>query len=264
MTIHTAARIQTQNPHFFTALETRIASLQAAGQDIIRLDAGSPDLPPAPHILEALVQTAALPTAHGYQGLRGTPGLRRAWAEMYQRCYRVELDPEREVLPLMGSKEGIFNLTQACIEPGDVVLGPDPGYMTYPRAASFAGGEYHPLPLLPENQYLPDLQSVPAETLKHARMLWLNYPHNPTAATATGEFLQQALAFARQHHLLLCSDAAYTQVTFDGYQPPSLMSLPGAREVAVEFNSLSKSHNMAGWRQGVAVGNPAAIEALFR
>ncbi len=262
--IHTASRIQTLNAHFFATLDARIAHFQSTNRNIIRLDAGSPDLPPAPHILDALKQAISFPDAHGYQSHRGTPGLRRAWVEMYRRCYGADLDPEQEVLPLMGSKEGIFNLTLACIEPGDVVLGPDPGYMTYQRATLFAGGEFYPLPLLAENRYLPDLQAIPPEILDRARMLWINYPHNPTAAVAPFEFLAEAVAFASQHNLLLCHDAAYTQVVFDGYRAPSLMSVSGAEQVAVEFNTLSKSHNMAGWRLGAAVGNPEALNALFR
>ncbi len=262
--IQTASRIRSMNAHFFAALETKINRLQADGLDIIRLDTGSPDLPPAPPILQALSQAAARPDVHGYQSYRGTPPLRQAWAEMYRGVYQVDLDPETEILPLMGSKEGIFNLTQAFIEPGDVVLAPDPGYMTYLRAAQFAGGELYLLPLLPERAYLPDLHAVPDQILKHAKLFWLNYPHNPTAATAPVEFFQEAVEFARQHNLLLCHDAAYTQVTFDGYRAPSLLSVLGAQEVAVEVNTLSKSHNMAGWRVGAAVGNIAALGALYR
>jgi len=221
MMLHTASRLQTLDTHFFSEVETRIAQLKAAGQDIIRLDIGSPDLPPAAHILEALSRAAASPEAHGYQSSRGTHSLRMAWAEMYQRAYGVLLDPEREVLPLMGSKEGIFHLVQACIDPGDVVLGPDPGYMTYRRAALFAGGEYYPLPLLPDAQYLPDLHTIPGKVLRRTRMLWINYPNNPTAATAPTEFLARVVEFACDHHLLLCHDAAYTQVSYDGYSAPS-------------------------------------------
>ncbi len=259
-----AERIQSLQAHFFARLDDQLARLKAAGRDIIRLDAGSPDMPPAAHITEALALAASSSSAHGYQNMRGTPELRQAWAEMYQRCYGVTLDPEGEVLPLLGSKEGIFHLMQACIGPGDVVLGPDPGYMTYLRATNFAGGDYYALPLLPENHYLPDLQAIPSEVLRHARVLWLNYPHNPTAATAPADFLEQTVEFAREHKLLLCHDAAYTQVTFDGYRAPSLLSVAGAREVAVEFNSLSKSHNMAGWRMGAALGHPEALRALHQ
>lgn len=261
---HTASRIQRLAPPFFSSLEDRIAHLESSGQAVIRLDAGSPDLPPAPHILEALSRAISSDDAHGYQSNRGIRLLRQAWSEMYQRCYGVELDPELEILPLMGSKEGIFHLIQACVEPGDVVLGPDPGYMTYRRAALFAGGEYYSLPLLAAKHYLPDLHAIPTSILARARLLWINYPHNPTSAIATLEYLSDAVDFTRKHSLLLCHDAAYTQVTFDGYRAPSLLAIPGAKDVAVEFNSLSKSHNMAGWRLGAAVGNADILQALYR
>ncbi len=250
--------------NFFANIEAHIAAMQAEGCDILRLDIGSPDLPPHPSVIEALAETARQPGSHGYQPHTGQPGLRQAWAEMYRRQYAVELDPQGEIVPLLGSKEGIFHLIQACIDPGDVVLGPDPAYMTYERGTLFAGGQFYPLPLLPQNGFLPDLDSVPVEVLKRAKMLWLNYPNNPTAAVATSEFFARAVEFARRHDLLLCHDAAYTQVVFDGYHAPSLLEIPGAKEVAVEINSLSKSHNMAGWRVGAAAGSRQALAALFR
>jgi LL-diaminopimelate aminotransferase len=249
--------------HFFAGLNSRIRELQIQDKDVIRLDVGSPDLPPGPEIIEALSRSAAHPDHHGYQPYRGPQELREAWAGMYQRLYEVKLDPESEIMPLMGSKEGIFNLVMASIDPGEVVLIPDPGYLTYDRATLFAGGEPVYLPLLPENDFLPEMQNIPEHILKRAKMLWLNYPNNPTAATANLDFFRDAVAFARQHDLLVCHDAAYTQVTYDGYQAPSIMQVPGAKEVAVEFNTLSKSHNMAGWRTGVAVGNSSALQSLY-
>jgi LL-diaminopimelate aminotransferase len=213
--------------------------------------------------LEALSRAAGRAEAHGYQAHNGTDKLRSAWAEMYARLYRVGLDPQREVLPLLGSKEGIFHLPLAVIDPGDVVLVPDPGYITYTQGALFAGGEPFTLPLLPERGYLPDLASIPEDILKRARLLWLNYPSNPTAATASLEFFTEAVAFAREHDLLVCHDAAYSQVSFDGFQPPSLLQAPGAKEIAVEFNTLSKSHNMAGWRVGAALGSPEVLRSLY-
>ena len=175
----------------------------------------------------------------------------------------VALDTESEILPLMGSKEGIFHLSQAFLDPGDVALIPDPGYVTYAAGANFAGAEAWFMPLLPENSYLPDFSAIPGEILRRAKLLWLNYPNNPTAATAPKEFLAEAVRFARQHDLLLCHDAAYAQVGFAGYRPPSVMEIPAAKETAIEFNSLSKSHNMAGWRVAAAVGNAPALKALF-
>ncbi|MEJ2305098.1 MAG: aminotransferase class I/II-fold pyridoxal phosphate-dependent enzyme [Anaerolineales bacterium] len=256
-------RMRSLAPHFFAGLNACIQELRAAGHDVIRLDVGSPDLPPAAPIIEALAHSAASPDRHGYQPHRGPGALRAAWAQMYARLYGLKLDPETEIVPLLGSKEGIFNLVMACIDPGDLVLIPDPGYVTYTRATLFAGGEPYYLPLLPELGYVPDLDAIPPEILRRARMLWLNYPNNPTAATATLEFFTDAIALGEQHDLLVCHDAAYTQVTYDGYQAPSILQAPGAKAVAVEFNTLSKSHNMAGWRVGAAIGQVQALRSLY-
>ncbi len=249
--------------HFFAGLSIRLTALRSQGIDIIRLDEGAPDLPPAPHIIEALVRSARQPDAHSYQPASGIPGLRQAWSEMYQRIYGVNVDPEREVLPLIGSKEGIVHVPLAFINPGDVVLVPNPGYITYTRGTRLAGGEPYYLALQPERDFLPDLEAVPEEILGRAKLLWLNYPNNPTSATASLEFFAAVVAFAQRHKLIVCHDAAYTQVTFDGYHAPSLLELPGAREVCVEFNTLSKSHNMAGWRVAALIGNAEVIKAMY-
>jgi len=259
----TAGRMSHLTPHFFSGLSTRIQVLQAEGRDIIRLDEGAPDLPPAPHILEALYSSASRPDAHSYQPHRGPRSLREAWAEMYRREYDVELHPADEIVPLLGSKEGIFHLNLAFVEPGDIVLVPDPGYVTYTRGALITGGEVHRMPLPPERGYLPDLDALPPEVLECAKLMWLNYPNNPTAAVANLEFFSQAVELARQYGFLLCHDAAYMQVAFDGERPPSLLQAPGAKDVAVEFNTLSKSHNMAGWRTGALLGNAEAVRALY-
>jgi LL-diaminopimelate aminotransferase len=249
---------------FFAALEPKIEALQAAGKDVIRLDEGSPDLPPAPPIIAALAHSASSASNHSYQPHRGPETLRSAWADMYRRVYGVNLDVFSEIVPLLGSKEGIFHLSAAFLNPGDVSLIPDPGYMTYTRGALFSGAEPYFMPLRLENQFLPDLQAIPASVLRRAKLLWLNYPNNPTAAVAPREFFAGAVAFARQHDLLLCHDAPYTQITFDNYHAASLLEIEGAKDVAVEFNSLSKSHNMAGWRVGALVGNPQALKTFFR
>jgi LL-diaminopimelate aminotransferase len=258
-----AQRMELFSEHFFAGLNIRVAALQAQGCDVIRLDEGSPDLPPAPHIIEALSRTAEQPDTHGYQPHRGFAELRQAWAGMYQRLYGVSLDPESEILPLLGSKEGIFHLPLAFVEPGSIVLVPNPGYITYTRGARLAGGELYYLPLLHERGFLPDLQAVPREVVRRAKILWLNYPNNPTAATVSLDFFADAVAFAREHNLLLCHDAAYAQVTFNGYRVPSLLEVPSAKEVCVEFNTLSKSHNMAGWRVAALIGNAAVIKAMY-
>jgi LL-diaminopimelate aminotransferase len=257
-----AERMKHLSEHFFAALGTRLAAMHADGIDVIRLDEGAPDLPPAGHIIDALTQAARRDDYHSYQSHRGPAALRAAWAEMYWREHQVELDPDTEILPLLGSKEGIFHLAQAYVQPGDVVLAPDPGYITYTRGTLMAGAEMVPLPLLAERSYLPDFSAIPADVLQRARLLWLNYPNNPTAAVATEAFFAQAVEFARRHNLLLCHDAAYTLVTFDGKPAPSLLRVQGAKEVAVEFNTLSKSHNMAGWRVAALVGNAQVVRAM--
>lgn len=258
-----AQRIDPLTDHFFVDLNTRILNLRARGKDVIRLDIGSPDLPPADHIIEVLARSAATSGHHGYQPHNGSKELRESWAGLYQRLYQVDLDPEAEIIPLIGSKEGIFNLVMSCVDPGDLVLIPDPGYLTYTRATLFAGGEPYYFTLEPERDFTPDLSQIPVEVLERARMIWLNFPNNPTSATVDLEFFEQLISIARQYEFLVCHDAAYAQVTYDGYQAPSLLQVPGAVEVAVEFNTLSKSHNMAGWRVGAALGNPTALKSLY-
>ena len=250
-------------PNFFAPLDETIAKLDSAGADVIRLDIGSPDLAPAPHIVKALSRGASRLDSHGYQSHRGTPALREAWGEMYQRVFGVSLDTEIEIQPLLGSKEGVFHLSLALLNPGDFALIPDPGYQTYAQGAMFAGAEPFNMPLLPENDFLPDLSAIPAEVAQQAKILWLNYPNNPTAAIAPLDFFIEAIDFCRRYNILLCHDAAYTQVTFNGYRAPSVLQVPEAQEIAIEFNTLSKSHNMAGWRSGVAVGQAEALSALL-
>jgi len=259
-----AARLDRLTTQFFASLDVKMAALQADGKDVIRLDVGSPDLPPAEHIVQALSRSAAQPDNHGYQAHKGPPSLRQAWAGMYQRLYGVHLDPENEIIPLLGSKEGIFHIILALVDAGDIVLIPDPGYLTYTQATLLAGGEPYYLPLLPENRYLPQFEAIPASIASRAKILWLNYPNNPTAATAPLDFFTQAVEFAHHYEVLLCHDAAYSQVTFDGYTAPGLLQIPQAVEVSIEFNTLSKSHNMAGWRVGAALGNATALRNLHK
>ncbi len=259
-----AERLNRLTTQYFACLNAKIVALQAEGADVIRLDIGSPDLPPPPEVIAALVNSAAQPDHHGYQSHNATQALRQAWADLYQRLYGVTLDPDREILPLLGSKEGIFHLTLALVNPGEVVLIPDPGYLTYTQSALLAGGEPYYLPLQPECHFLPDLEAIPEAIARRAKILWLNYPNNPTAAVAPREFFAQAAAFARHYDVLLCHDAAYSRVTFEGYLAPSPLQIPGAREVVIEFNSLSKSHNMAGWRVGAVLGQAEALGALYK
>ena len=262
--VRTSARMAKINPLFFAGLETKIAKMKAEGRDVIRLDVGSPDLPPAEFIIDALSESARLPESHGYQSHKGPLALREAWAEMYERVYQVDLNPETEILPLLGSKEGIFHLIQAYVQPGDAVLEPDPCYITYDRGTIYAGGDIVKLPLTAESNYLPVFETLSPEILRRAKVLWLNYPNNPTTAVASRAFFEKAVAFAHRNNLLLCHDAAYTQVTFEVENAPSILEIRGAKEIAVEFNSLSKSHNMAGWRSGALVGNPEVVSELYR
>ncbi len=261
--ITNAKRMGNLAPQFFSALNEEIAALREKGADVIRLDVGSPDMPPAPHIIQKLSETAWRADVHGYQPHRGPQTLREAWAAMYQRVHQVELDADEEIIPLLGSKEGIFHLTMALVNPGEVVLIPDPGYLTYTQSTVFAGGEPYYMPLSIDRDYLPDLDAIPANILQRAKLMWLNYPNNPTAAIGTREFFAEAVDFAKQNGLLLCHDAAYSQVTFTGSPAASILEILNAREVSIEFNSLSKTYNMAGWRMGAAAGNSQALRTLL-
>ncbi len=250
-------------PNPFADLNTRIDELRSEGADIIRLDIGSPDLPPPDEVIETLSRSARDPHHHGYQSHQGTQALRQAWADNYYHHYGLVINP-RNVLPLLGSKEGIFHLSQALLNPGDVVLVPDPGYQTYTQGALLAGAETFPVPLRGRNAYLPNFQAIPPDVAERAKLLWLNYPNNPTGAVAPLGFFSQAVNFCHDHGILLCHDAAYIRIAFEGYLPPSVLQVPGAEEVAIEFNTLSKSHNMAGWRVGAAVGSPEVLSALLK
>lgn len=262
--MNVAERIENLPPYIFAKLGNRIREMMAAGKDVIRLDIGSPDLPPPDALIETMYASARKPGNHGYAGYYGIPELREAIASYYQRRFGVTLDPGKEIVSLIGSKEGIANVALAFVDPGQVVLVPDPGYPTYTMGTLLAGGVPYRLPLLAEAGFLPDMEAIPEEVARAAKILWLNYPNNPTGATASLAFFEEAVAFARRHELLICHDNPYCDVTFDGYMPPSLLEVPGAKEISLEFNSLSKTYNMAGWRVGMAVGSAKAIEALAR
>ena len=230
--------------------------------DIIRLDMGSPDLPPADFIIDELVESARRPDTHGYSPMGGTVSYRKAVADYYLNRFDVSLNPQSEVLALVGSKEGLFNLCQVMLNPGDVSLVPDPGYPVYSAGSTIAGAEIYRMPLLRENAFLPDLDAIPEAVARRAKLLWLNYPNNPTGATAPYQFFQKAVEFAREYQVVIANDAPYMDICFDNYKAPSIMQIPGAKDVAVEFNSLSKTYNMAGWRLGMVVGNPQIIGYL--
>ena len=260
--IRPAARVANLPPNFFLVLNKKIARAKASGIDVIRMDMGSPDLPPAPFIIETLQRSAEQPSHHGYMPFGGLPEYREAWAHFYGRRFGVELDPSSELCGLLGSKEGIFKLAMAYVDPGDVVLVPDPGYATYTAGAQFAGGEIVHMPLTAANRFLPDFSAVPADALRRAKLMWLNYPNNPTGAVASLEFFSAAVSLAREHGFLLAHDAPYTEITYGGYVAPSLLQVPGAKDVAVEFHSLSKTANMGGWRVGVMCGSAEAVKTM--
>ncbi|MGH2593486.1 MAG: aminotransferase class I/II-fold pyridoxal phosphate-dependent enzyme [Anaerolineae bacterium] len=257
-----STRLKTLAPYPFAGLERRIAEMTASGKDVIRLDIGSPDQPPASEIVDALARSARNPAHHGYAGYYGRPELRQAMANYYARRFGVTLDPKTDLLPLIGSKEGIYNLAFAYLDAGDVALIPGLGYPTYTAGTQLAGADAYVMSLQSGAGWTPDLDAIPADVLKRAKIMWLNYPNNPTTALVSMAFLARAVEFARKHNLLLAHDNPYADVCFDGYVAPSVLQAPGAKEVAVEFNSLSKSHNMGGWRVGMVAGQVEAVAAL--
>jgi LL-diaminopimelate aminotransferase len=257
-------RLDRLPPYLFVEINRKIAEKKARGEDIISFAIGDPDMPTPSNIIDELCRAARDPANHRYPETAGLPELRQAVAEWYQRRFDVSLDTEKEVLPLIGSKDGVGHISFCFIDPGDIALVPDPGYPVYSISTLLAGGEPYFLPLTERNNFLPELEVIPRSTVKKAKLLWLNYPNNPTGAVADIDFFQKAVHFALDNNLAICHDAPYTEVTFDGYRPPSLMQIPEAREVGIEFHSLSKTYDMTGWRIGMAVGNTKMIDALFR
>lgn len=255
-------RLEKLPPYLFVEISRKIAEKRAQGVRVISFAIGDPDIPTPPHIIEALREAALDPSNHRYPETEGLPELRRAIAAWYRRRFGVDLNPEEEVLPLIGSKEGIGHVALCLIDPGDVALVPDPAYPVYAMGTVIAGGQPYYLPLREENDFLPDLTQVPEEVARRAKVLWINYPNNPTGAVADLAFFREVVAFARRYDLVVCHDAPYTEVAFDGYRPPSFLEVPGAKEVGIEFHSFSKSYNMTGWRIGMAVGNARLIRAL--
>jgi len=259
-----AKRIENLPPYLFVEISRKIAEKKAKGEEVFSFAIGDPDIPTPPHIIEKLCQAAKDRANHRYPESDSLPELRQAVANWYERRFSVSLDPDKEVLPLIGSKEGIAHIAFCFIDSGDIALVPDPGYPVYSVSTMLAGGEPYYLPLKEEEDFLPNLDIIPEHVLKKAKLLWLNYPNNPTAAVADLDFFNKVVNFAKQHDLVVCHDGPYTEVAFDGYQPVSFMQADGAREIGVEFHSLSKSYNMAGWRIGMAVGNVTMINALMR
>jgi LL-diaminopimelate aminotransferase len=258
--VRVARRIESLPPYLFAQLDGKLAAKRAEGVDVISLGVGDPDLPTPEHVVLAMQEAVADPSTHRYPSYWGSLEFRTAVAGYYGRRFGVELDPETEVMALIGSKEGIAHIAVAFVDPGDEVLVPDPGYPVYGVSTQLAGGMPVALPMPAAGGFLPDLSA--AEAGARTKMLWLNFPSNPTAAVAEIGVFREATAFAREHDLLLCHDAAYSEITFDGFVAPSVLQVDGAKDVALEVGSLSKFSNMTGWRIGWAAGSAEAIRAL--
>jgi len=257
-------RVKELPPYLFVEISKKIAERKARGEEVVSFAIGDPDLPTPAHIIERLCREAQDPVNHRYPETEGLPELRKAIAEWYQKRFGVTLDPDKEVLPLWGAKDGIAHIAFCLIDYADVALVPDPGYPVYSIGTMFAGGRPYYLPLTEGGNFLPDLAAIPDYILRKAKLLWLNYPNNPTAAVADLDFFNRMVEFAGRHNLVICHDGPYSEVAFDGYQPVSFLEADGAKEVGVEFHSLSKTFNMTGWRIGMAVGNAQLINALLR
>ena len=257
-----AKRVENLPPYPFMSIIQKINEKKAKGEEVVTFVVGDPDIPTPPHILERLVQAAKDPANHRYPEAASLPELRQAIANWYKNRFDVSLDSDKEVLPLIGAKEGIFHIAMCFIDPGDIALVPEPGYAVYPVSTMMMGGTPYYMPLTKENNFLPDLDSIPEDIANKAKFMWLNYPNNPTGAVAGLDFFNKAVKFANQHNLAICHDAPYTEVAFDGYRPVSFLQADGAMEVGVEFHSCSKTYNMTGWRIGMAVGNAEIIGAL--
>ncbi len=260
--MYTARRLEQIGAYLFADLDRRQDALIARGVDVINLSVGDPDLPTPAHVIDALMEGATDVRSHRYPPYGGTMEFKTAVAGWYARRFGVSVDPAREVLALIGSKEGLAHLPWATLDPGDVALVPDPGYPVYRSATILAEGVPYPVPLRAEEGFLPDLDAVPPDILRRAKLLFLNYPNNPTAATATLPFFTEAVSFARRHRLLLAHDNSYSEIAYDGYRPPSILEADGAKDVVIEFHSLSKTYCMTGWRVGFAVGNATALGTL--
>ncbi|WP_062108072.1 pyridoxal phosphate-dependent aminotransferase [Bacillus niameyensis] len=247
---------------FFASLVQKVGAAVAEGRDVINLGQGNPDQPTPPHIVKALQQSAENPLSHKYSLFRGLPEFKQAAADFYKREYNVDLDPETEVAILFGTKVGLVELPMAMLNPGDLMLLPDPGYPDYLSGIALAEVQFETMPLKPENGFLPDYDALPDEVKERAKLLYINYPNNPTGAVADSAFFEKTVAFAKEHNIAISHDFAYAAIGFDGERPPSFLQAEGAKEVGIEMYTLSKTYNMAGWRVGFAVGNADMIEAI--
>ena len=258
-----ASRVEKIPPYLFVEISRKIAQKRREGIEVISFGIGDPDLETPAPVIQKLRETSGDLPNHRYPETEGLPEFRKATADWYQRRFGVSLDPDTEVISLIGAKEGIGHAALCFIEPGDIALVPDPGYPVYSVGTWFAGGECHWMPLKEENGWLPDLEAIPEDVARRAKLIWLNYPNNPTGAIADIGYFEQAVDFAKEYDLAVLHEACYTDVTYDGYRHPSFLEVPGAMDVGMEFHSLSKTYNMTGWRLGMAVGNADMINALL-
>ena len=257
-------RLERIPPYAFAQLERKIADKLAAGIDVISLGIGDPDRPTPQPIIDAMQRAVADPSTHKYPSNRGRKEFREAIADFYARRFGVTLDPESEVIPALGGKEAIFNLNLAFLDPGDLALASDPGYPVYTGGPVLAGAEAYPMALVPELGFAPDLDAIDAETLRRSKIIFLNYPNNPTGAIVPDGLFERVVEFARANDLIVVHDNSYSEIAYDGYRPPSFLETPGAREVGIEVFSLSKGYNMTGWRAAALVGNPEILELYWR
>ncbi len=259
-----AKRVESLPPYLFAEISKKIAAKRAAGVDIVTFGIGDPDIPTPKHILDSLHAAIDDPVNHRYPESEGLPELGKAISDWYERRFEIRFEPMKETLPLIGSKEGIGHMALCFIDPGDIAIVPDPGYPVYEVGTMFAGGTSYKVPCTRENGWLVDFDTIPADVATKAKLIWLNYPNNPTGAVADLAFFEKAVAWAKKYDVAIMHDNPYCDVAYDGYKPLSIFQVPGARDVAVEFNSWSKIYNMTGWRIGMVVGNQQMVDALMR
>lgn len=260
--IELADRVKNLPPYLFAAIDKMKQDALSKGIDLIDLSIGDPDIPTPVHIVDAMKRAVEKPVHHRYPSYEGMLSYREAVASWYRQRFNIHLDPKTEVLSLIGSKEGIGHIPLAFVNPGDVVLVPSPGYPVYPVGTMFAGGESYIMPLKEENGFLPDFKAIPEDVLKRAKLMFLNYPNNPTAASVSEGFFKEAIALSAKYNIIICHDAAYSEIYYDNEKPISFFNIEGAKDVGIEFHSLSKTYNMTGWRIGFAVGNKDVIAGL--
>jgi LL-diaminopimelate aminotransferase len=255
-------RIKEIKPYLFMEISRKIAAKRAEGADVISFGIGDPDIPTPDHIVNSIIEASKVSANHRYPESDGLPEFRKVISEWYNKRFSVSLNPNTEIVPLIGAKEGIAHFPLCVMNPGEIGIVPDPGYPVYSSGNLFAGGETFYAPLKEENEWLVDLEAIPSEIAKRAKLMWLCYPNNPTGAIASAEYFESAVKFCKQNDIILCHDACYSEIAYDGYKPISLMEIDGAKDISIEFHSLSKSYNMTGWRAGMAVGNEELIRVL--